>query len=54
MTERKTQIVIVGCGFGGLAAAIEMKRSGFDDFTIFERGSSVGGVWRENSYPGAC
>lgn len=54
MTKRDTRIAIVGCGFGGLAAAIELKRSGFHDFTIFERASSVGGVWRENTYPGAA
>jgi cation diffusion facilitator CzcD-associated flavoprotein CzcO len=52
--KRKTTIAIVGCGFGGLAAAIELKRSGFDDFTIFERASAVGGVWRDNTYPGAA
>jgi len=51
--RRRTRIAIVGCGFGGLAAAIELKRSGFDNFTIFERADSVGGVWRENTYPGA-
>jgi long-subunit acyl-CoA synthetase (AMP-forming)/cation diffusion facilitator CzcD-associated flavoprotein CzcO len=54
VTKRKTRIAIVGSGFGGLAAAIELKRSGFDDFTIFERASSVGGVWRDNTYPGAA
>ena len=52
--SRKTSAVIVGCGFGGLAAAIELKRSGFEDITIFERGPSVGGVWRDNTYPGAA
>ena len=46
--------MIVGCGFGGLAAASELKRSGFEDITIFERGPSVGGVWRDNTYPGAA
>jgi long-chain acyl-CoA synthetase len=54
VTTRRTRIAIVGCGFGGLAAAIELKRAGFDNFTIFERASSVGGVWRENTYPGAA
>jgi long-chain acyl-CoA synthetase len=53
-TARPTSIAIVGCGFGGLAAAIELKRSGFENFVIFERASSVGGVWRENTYPGAA
>ncbi|MEO9330553.1 AMP-binding protein [Gordonia aurantiaca] len=49
-----TTIAIVGCGFGGLAAAIELKRNGYDDFVIFERARSIGGVWRENTYPGAA
>ncbi|WP_405136265.1 flavin-containing monooxygenase [Nocardia sp. NBC_01388] len=47
-------VAIIGCGFGGLAAAIELRRSGITDFTVFERASSVGGVWRENTYPGAA
>lgn len=51
---RSVSVAIIGCGFGGLAAAIELKRAGITDFTIFERASSVGGVWRENTYPGAA
>lgn len=47
-------IAIVGSGFGGLAAAIELKRNGFTDFVVYERADSVGGVWRENDYPGAA
>jgi cation diffusion facilitator CzcD-associated flavoprotein CzcO len=49
-----TRVAIVGCGFGGLAAAIEMKRSGVADFTVYEKAASAGGVWRENTYPGAA
>jgi cation diffusion facilitator CzcD-associated flavoprotein CzcO len=52
-SSRGTSVVIVGCGFGGLAAAIELKRSGFENITVLERGASVGGVWRDNTYPGA-
>ncbi|KAA1416972.1 NAD(P)/FAD-dependent oxidoreductase [Nocardioides humilatus] len=47
-------VAIIGTGFGGLAAAIELKQRGFDDLVIFERGADVGGVWRENTYPGAA
>lgn len=47
-------VAIVGSGFGGLAAAIELQRNGFTDFTVFERADSVGGVWRDNHYPGAA
>jgi cation diffusion facilitator CzcD-associated flavoprotein CzcO len=50
---RRVRVGIVGAGFGGLGMAIRLKQSGFYDFTIFERGESVGGVWRANSYPGA-
>jgi cation diffusion facilitator CzcD-associated flavoprotein CzcO len=47
--------VIVGAGFGGVAAAIELRRHGFDDVTILERGPGVGGTWLYNTYPGcAC
>jgi cation diffusion facilitator CzcD-associated flavoprotein CzcO len=33
---------------------IRLKREGIEDFTIFERGQTVGGVWRANTYPGAA
>jgi cation diffusion facilitator CzcD-associated flavoprotein CzcO len=45
-------VVIVGAGFGGVAAAIELRRHGFDDVTILERGPALGGTWLYNSYPG--
>ncbi|MGB9111044.1 MAG: NAD(P)/FAD-dependent oxidoreductase [Telluria sp.] len=46
--------LIVGGGFGGVGMAIALKRAGIDDFLILERGADVGGVWRDNSYPGAA
>lgn len=52
--RQRTSVAIVGSGFGGLAAAIELKRNGFTDIVVFERAGSVGGVWRDNSYPGAA
>ncbi|TGL63419.1 flavin-containing monooxygenase [Leptospira sarikeiensis] len=52
--EKSTSIAIVGTGFGGLAAAIQLKKNGFHNFKIFEKSNSVGGTWRENTYPGAA
>ncbi len=53
MTE--TTVAIIGAGFGGLSAAIELQRQGITDFVIFERAHEVGGTWRDNTYPGcAC
>jgi cation diffusion facilitator CzcD-associated flavoprotein CzcO/acetyl esterase/lipase len=46
-------IAIIGAGFGGIGLGIELKRAGFDDFTILERAEGIGGVWRDNTYPGA-
>ena len=34
--------------------AAQLQRLGDADFTIFERASTVGGVWRANTYPGAA
>lgn len=50
----RTSIAIIGSGFGGIAAAIELKAAGFEGFTIYEKAASVGGVWRDNEYPGAA
>ena len=51
---RPISVGIVGGGFGGLGMAARLRLAGIDDFTIFERGETVGGVWRANTYPGAA
>jgi cation diffusion facilitator CzcD-associated flavoprotein CzcO len=52
---RSVSVTIVGAGFGGVAAAIALKRQGVEDLVLLERGDDVGGVWRANTYPGiAC
>jgi len=46
---------IVGAGFGGLGMAIRLDQAGMRDFVVLERADDVGGVWRDNQYPGcAC
>ncbi|WP_280504037.1 flavin-containing monooxygenase [Nocardia farcinica] len=47
-------VLVIGAGFGGIGAAIELRRNGFDQITILERAADLGGVWRENTYPGAA
>ena len=48
------RIVIVGAGFGGMAAAIELRNHGFRDITILEKSPDLGGTWFHNTYPGAA
>lgn len=44
--------VIVGAGFGGMGAAIELKRLGLHGLLILEREDDLGGTWHVNRYPG--
>ncbi len=43
---------IVGAGISGLATAITLNRTGYQNFKIIEKAGRVGGTWRENTYPG--
>jgi cation diffusion facilitator CzcD-associated flavoprotein CzcO len=52
--KRGLRAGIVGAGFGGVGAAIKLREAGVENLTLFERGDSVGGVWRANTYPGAA
>src|SRR3954453_23379264 len=48
-----TSVTIVGAGFGGISAAIELQRHGFRGLTILDAAGDLGGTWLHNSYPGA-
>lgn len=47
-------VAIVGTGFGAVATAVQLEQAGFGDFVLIDRADDVGGVWRDNSYPGAA
>src|ERR671922_1693520 len=47
-------IAIVGGGFAGVGAAAMLRRAGYEDVTVFERSERIGGVWHDNTYPGAA
>lgn len=44
--------IVVGAGFGGIGAAIELKRQGVQSIAIVEREDDLGGTWHVNHYPG--
>jgi cation diffusion facilitator CzcD-associated flavoprotein CzcO len=49
------RVAIIGAGLGGIGAGIRLRGAGVTEFVILERADSVGGTWRDNTYPGcAC
>lgn len=46
--------IIVGAGFSGLCAGIQLRKAGIESFVIIEKAHGVGGTWRDNTYPGAA
>ena len=47
-------VLVIGTGFGGIGLAAQLLHGGYR-VTLLEQSDQVGGVWRENSYPGcAC
>jgi cation diffusion facilitator CzcD-associated flavoprotein CzcO len=52
MSTQRLDVVIVGAGFGGIAAAIQLNRLGYDNIVILDRADDLGGTWHVNRYPG--
>jgi cation diffusion facilitator CzcD-associated flavoprotein CzcO len=47
------EVAIIGTGFGGQSAAINLLNQGTQHFVMLERRDFMGGTWCQNSYPGA-
>ncbi|MDJ1136412.1 flavin-containing monooxygenase [Streptomyces iconiensis] len=53
--QEHVRVAVIGSGFGGLGAAVRLRRAGITDFVVLERREAVGGTWHDNTYPGcAC
>lgn len=51
MGEGLLDAIIVGAGFGGMGAAIQLNRVGYDNLAILDREDDLGGTWHINRYP---
>lgn len=51
---RSYQVLIIGSGFGGQCAAVNLLKEGIEDFLLLERRDFFGGTWCQNTYPGAA
>src|SRR5882724_4590934 len=55
MVHGKSEVLdaaIIGAGFGGLGMAVALRQAGVENFSVFEKGPEVGGIWQWNTYPG--
>ncbi len=53
--RQNPSVVIIGAGMTGILLAIKLKEAGITNITVLEKKESIGGTWRENTYPGiAC
>jgi cation diffusion facilitator CzcD-associated flavoprotein CzcO len=49
------RVVVIGAGMAGILSAVKLQEAGYTDFVVYEKADSLGGTWRENTYPGiAC
>jgi cation diffusion facilitator CzcD-associated flavoprotein CzcO len=49
----RTDVIIVGAGLARGGIAVHHRREHEQSFVVLERGRTVGGAWRDNTYPGA-
>ena len=49
--RRHYRAAVIGAGFGGVAVGAALGQAGID-YVILERAASIGGTWRDNTYPG--
>lgn len=52
--ELKFECIIIGAGIAGLGMAAMLKAHWYTNFVILERAGDIGGVWRDNQYPGVA
>jgi len=51
----ETEVLVIGAGLGGVAAAAKLLHAGHESLVVLEEGDRIGGVWQVNRYPNvAC
>lgn len=47
-------VVVIGAGFGGINAGVQLRKAGIENFVILDKWDKVGGTWNANHYPGVA
>ena len=50
--KRDLRYVVIGAGMSGILVGIRLLAKGHTNFVIYEKAATLGGTWRENTYPG--
>lgn len=53
-TQHIYDAIVIGAGYAGLGQGAQFVRDGVQNFLILEKSDQLGGVWRDNTYPGAA
>lgn len=48
------EVVVIGAGFGGINAGVQLRKAGIENFVIVDKWDRVGGTWNANQYPGVA
>ena len=51
---RRSRVLIIGAGAGGICMAIKLLAAGHRDFVVLDKAPALGGTWWYNRYPGAA
>lgn len=54
LSQPLIHVLIIGAGFGGVGAAIQLRKHGIEDFRVVDKAGGIGGTWWHNTYPGAA
>lgn len=50
--DRDVDVLVIGCGIGGIEMAATLRRSGVDNLLMVDGAADFGGTWYWNRYPG--
>lgn len=54
LAARRPRVAVVGAGFGGIGMGTALREDDLGEVTVLEKAARPGGVWRDNTYPGAA
>jgi cyclohexanone monooxygenase len=52
LVDRDVDVLVIGCGIGGIEMAATLRRNGIQDFLMVDGAADFGGTWYWNRYPG--